>query len=168
MMRDEPWDATIPERFEPSTKYHDDCLEKARARLADVETLSIEEWDARSIEEYAAALASHEKYVAEQDAENERYRAMLIKVAEWETEADGIRDFMQQQLGISISKYEPDPPKQFSGEEWREECRKKALRDIAYHEKAIVEEVHRTELRNIWLAALRRSLPADTSPVASS
>lgn len=161
MMRDEPWDAPIPERFEPSLEYHRDGLAKANLMLRDANTLTDAECEDRAQADFEAAMDRHEKYVSELAAQNDRYKAMLAAVEAWETEAEGIKDFMSEQLRISISDYETEAPKEKTAEEWREETRRKALWDIAYHEKQMVEEIHRTELRNIWLAALRRSLPAE-------
>lgn len=161
MMRDEPWDAQIPERFEPQLDYQQKELAKATALLNDTDTLSPEECELRAQSDFAVAMASHGKYVAEKVVENGRYRDMLTAVEAWQTEAEGIKDFMSEQLRISISDYQPETPKAMTGEEWRRETRNKALWSVAYHEKQIAEEIHRTEMRNIWLAALRRSLPAD-------
>ncbi len=160
-MRDDPSDAPIPERFEPSTEYYEKNLEAAKTRLSDIDTLSETECDALAEEAHATRLAAHEQYEADRKAENDRYRDMLAAVRAWQTEAEGIKEFMSQQLEISISDYLSPPPQKLNGPAWREETRLKALHDIAYHEKAMAEEVHRTEMRNLWLAALRRSLPAE-------
>jgi hypothetical protein len=160
MMRDDPWDAPIPERFEPRFDYHTERLAEAKALLADTETLSDEECDARAQSEFEEQMASHEKWVSERKIENERYKAMLSAVEAWSTEAEGIKEFMAEQLRISIHDWEPDQPQELTADQWRREMRAKALHDIAYHEKQIAEEFHRTEMRNLWLAALRRSLPS--------
>lgn len=160
MMRDEPFDAPIPERFEPYLEYNQRELDKASALLRDTDTLTEDECEARAQADFEQAMAGHEKYVSEKNTENERYRAMLDAVSAWETEAEGIKDFMSEQLRISISDYQPEAPKEMTAEEWRAETRRKALWRVSYHEKQIAEEIHRTEMRNLWLAALRRSLPS--------
>jgi hypothetical protein len=162
-MRDDPWDTPIPEKFEPSLDYHGPRLEEAKKLLAEVESMSLSEADKRAYEEHAFRLAAHEKYAKEFREENDRYRSMLNEVLAWECKAEGIKAFMADQLRISISDYSPQPPIELSGDEWLREMRLKALHDIAYHEKAIAEEIHRTEMRNQWLASLRRSLPSDSS-----
>ncbi|WP_430241996.1 hypothetical protein [Neorhizobium sp. DAR64861/K0K2] len=157
-MRDTAWDTPIPERFEPSTKYSEDRLFQARALLAEVDTLTDEECDARAKASFEAALERHNQYEAERKIRNERHRAMLEKVRNWHTEAEGIRDFMIEQLTISIDKHVGLEPLETSGAEWRTDTRREALRDIHYHEKSIADEIHRVTLRNQWLADLRLSL----------
>jgi hypothetical protein len=160
-MRDDPWDKQIPEKFEPYLEYSVPRLEEAKALLAELDTMSLEEAGIRAEIEFNGRLASYTKYRSERDLENERYRTMLDAVESWRTEAEGIKEFMIQQLSISISDYQSEPPIKLTGEEWLRETRLGALHDIAYHEKQIAEEIHRTEMRNLWLAALRRSFPID-------
>lgn len=157
-MRDAPWDTPIPERFEPETAYHEEKLAAAKALLADLDTLTLAECAERAKTDYAAQQERYEKYRHERDAENGRYERMLSKVLDWHTEAEGIRDFMIDQLQISIIPPIEQPPQELSGEEWLREERRGAMWDIAYHEKAIADEIHRVAGRNNWLAALRRSL----------
>lgn len=160
MMRDDPWDATIPERFEPSTDYHDKALDAARAKLKDLANITPDECEKRAETAYEQALTSHNEYVARKAEQNGRYAAMKAAVEAWDTKAEGIRDFMLQQLSISFDDWEPEPPKKLNGEQWLEAELGKAAHDIAYHKKARDEEIQRTEGRNQWLADLRASLPA--------
>lgn len=157
-MREDPWDTPIPERFEPSTKYSEERLAHARALLAEVDALTDEECDTRARAEYEVALQRHKDYEAARDLRNERHHAMLEKVRKWHTEAEGIREFMIEQLTISIDNYRGMEPQELTGAEWRVDTRREALRDIHYHEKSIAEEIHRVTLRNQWLADLRLSL----------
>jgi hypothetical protein len=160
-MRDDPFDAAIPDKFKPDLSYHQRERDAAKALLEQVEALSAAECEARAEASYAEQLAYHEKYEAEKNIVNDRYRNMLAAVRDWETEAEGIKDFMIQQLEISISDYSSMPPKRLTGDEWLKSERSDALHSIAYHERSIAEEIHRVEMRNLWLAALRRSLPAE-------
>jgi hypothetical protein len=158
MMRDDPWDAPIPDKFEPQTEYSQKKLDAANALLAELDRLTPEECEARAEAKLQEQLASYEKYEAARRAENDRIEAMLDKVRRWKTEADGIREFAIEQLQISLTNYPSLPPSALSGEEWLTATRLQALRDISYHEKSIADEIHRTALRNRWLADLRRSL----------
>lgn len=164
-MRDEPWDATIPERFEPHTSHYDGQLAAARALLVELDGLSPEECAARAASDYQERLKSYEEYKRKRNEENGRYERMLAEVRGWQTEAEGIRDFMIDQLQISIVPMSSLPPHEMPADEWLRDARLAAMRNITYHEKAIADEVHRTAGRNIWLAALRRSL--DDAPAAS-
>lgn len=158
MMRDEPWDAPIPERFEPSTKYHDERLAEAKATLAEIESLTPSQCEDRAAKDYADRLASHQKYEAARRTENDRLRDMIAKVDAWNTEAEGIREFMLDQLRISVSDYKSPPPQEMTGAEWLATTRQEALRSLSYHEKQLADEIHRNAMRNQWLADLRRSL----------
>jgi hypothetical protein len=89
---------------------------------------------------------------------------MISKIMDWDTKADGIKEFMLQQLRISIDDFVLDPPKKLSGPEWKAAKLAKALRDIEYHEREIAAEIARTEARNRWLADLRASLPIEATP----
>lgn len=167
-MRDDPMDAPIPERFEPSTSHNEARLDEAREKLAQISKLSEAQCENRAKADFEARLASHRADEAEKAAENARYRKMIADVEAWETEAEGIKDFMLQQLRISISDYRSDPPTLLSGPEWLAVTLRSLADDIAYHEKTPAEEVERTVGRNRWLADLRKSLPADEAAEAQS
>lgn len=171
MMRDDPWDAPIPERFEPSD-YSSKKLAEAQANLDELVALSRDECSKRAAADHEEGLAEFAKRVADRAAERKRYEDMIAQVEAWRTDAEGIREFMLQQLRQSIdfdcSPIDEDcpfigKPKALTGEEWRNAQVKKATKDIAYHSQAHAEEVARTESRNRWLADLRASLPAETA-----
>lgn len=170
-IRDEPFDTPIPERFEPSSWYADE-LRGAEARLAELDAMSPE---ARELAAEAAFGSAHAEWVKRQVERREqfvRYQAMLAEVEAWETDAEGIRDFMLEQLRTSIDfdcryaesppPYDPEPAKLTAGEWWRVEV-DEALRKITSARKSLSEEVARVEGRNGWLKRLRESLPAEVS-----
>lgn len=172
MMRDEPWDAPIPERFEPSTSYHDEKLVEYREELAKLDGMSDSECAAQQKAELDERLAAEARYDAEKAAQLARYEAMIAQVEAWKTDAEGIRDFMLSQLRESIkfdcSSYERESPTVLTPGEWRAERRKKLAKDVGYHEQRRAEEVSRTADRNRWLAALRASLPLAPAPASPS
>lgn len=163
MMRDEPLDKPIPERFEASTSYHDEKIAKARAALEELPALSADDADKRADEEFAAAMARHVEYEAEETAGYERLKRMHDEVRTWKTKAGGIKDFMLGQLNLTIGRgpYQSEPPVRMTAEDWRRKAMEKASRDLAYHEVERAKEIERTEERNRWLADLRASLPAE-------
>lgn len=172
MMRDDPADAPIPERFEPHTDFYDKGIAEARAVLAEVPALSAQECDARAAADYETALKSHTDRLAEQAAGERRYRSMLAQVEGWTTQAEGIREFMLEQLRTSIShdcdsRYEPEPPIRQTGEQWRQTTLEKVSRVLADRTVERAKEIGRTEGRNQWLANLRASLPLATKPEAA-
>ncbi|MGY2995493.1 hypothetical protein [Mesorhizobium sp. URHB0026] len=158
-MRDDAWDAPIPERFEPLTKFYDEGLAKAREVLATVPNYTPEMCENMAAAEWLEASDAHHKYESERIERNHRCLDMRAAVMDWQTEAEGIKEFMLQQLGVTLDDYPSEPPKKMAGAEWRADKLAKAERDLAYHEKHRAEEIERTEARNRWLAALRASLP---------
>ncbi len=158
-MRDEPWDAPIPERFEPSLSYYQTKLDEARKRLAELEAMSEADLNEAAQADFKERMASYQKYERDKDLERQRYQTMLASVREWTTDAEGIREFMIEQLEMSIDNYKSTAPQFVPPEEWKGDQVKAALRAISYSEEEIEKERHRTEMRNLWLAALRRSLP---------
>lgn len=163
MMRDEPLDAPIPERFEPHTSYHDEKIAAARLALATLPMLDASEADRLAGEEFDAAMAQHVKYETEEAAGRARLISLRDQTAAWETGAEGIKDFMLEQLDMTIGKgsWTPEPPERLTAEDWRRRALEKASRDLAYHETERAKEISRTEERNRWLATLRASLPAE-------
>jgi hypothetical protein len=167
-MRDEPFDAPIPDRLEPSTGYYDEALAKARADLARLNQMTDAECAAAQAEERVAEERAQTEYAARKADQRARYEAMLAQVEAWTTEAEGIRDFMLEQLRQSIdfdcSTYEREPAPILTPGEWRHERLKKLAKDIGHHEEQRAAEVARTENRNRWLNALRASLPPPPAP----
>lgn len=164
MMRDEPSDAPIPDRFEPSD-WNANELAKARDRLATLEAMSDTDAGVNARAEYDKDLERHRERLGEIQALSEKYHAMLARAVQWEPptpEHQGLKDFMTQQLRESINfdcstKYLQAPVLQPAAA-WREAQIAKARKDVDYHTKAHAEEVERTESRNAWVAALRSSL----------
>lgn len=163
MMRDEPTGAPIPERFEPSD-YHIKRLREAKAESLRLRAMTEEEADAAAEREYGEAHARWLERQSANAAQRERYEAMAREVVAWKPptgDHQGFKDFMLEQLASSIKFdcYEPEEPEKRPGLVWQAEGIAKAERDIDYHAKEHQAEVARTESRNRWLAALRRSVP---------
>jgi hypothetical protein len=165
MLRDEPADAPIPERFEPS----DWNLVKAREAEAKAERYALMskgellELGQRLRRE---AIAYHEQRVAERRESLRKMREALAEAQKWEPPTpghEGLKKFMLQQLTDSIES-ESDPQdwleeaKAKSPEQYADEEVRRASADVIYHTEKYAEEVKRTEQRNAWLAALRGSL----------
>lgn len=157
-MRDAPLSVPIPDRFEPHTEYNDKRLADARALMAEVDGLSDTECNERAASEFAKEMAAYDESLRREQERSDRYESMMAKVRKWHTEAEGLREFMLEQLRISMSTYSPMLPQELTGTQWRAVKKREALHDISYHEKAIADEIHRTAGRNNWLADLRLSL----------
>jgi hypothetical protein len=162
MLRDEPMDAEIPERFEPSA-YHKDALERAIKQRDELLNTSPEALARRAAEEKGAAEASFARSLEEYGVKHRRYRRMIDKVAAWtppSPDHENFKSFMLEQLSSSLpgGPYAPhDPPEDV--EELMDERLGLVEKDIEYHRRHWEEEVKRTEERNAWLRQLRESVP---------
>jgi len=164
-MRDEPMDAPIPERFEPSD-YHLKELIKAKKRLKEIKKWDEEKAEQEAERAYREALKEREEFIKKNKLIRKRYEDMLSKVQKWKPptiEHESLKQFMIQQLVESIEYdcFIPEMPQRLSGEEYKEQQIKKALSDIDYHEREYAEEVNRVYERNKWLLSLRESLRID-------
>lgn len=164
LMRDDPSDAPIPERFEP-TDYHQQQLVTLKAELARLDGMSREDAEREATEQYNNKMAYRAKRAAELKALRSKYEAMLAQVEAWTPptpEHQGLKDFMTSQIKESIDWdcriFPEDAPRQRTGGDWLSEQIIETRRFIAYHEEQNAKEVERTESRNKWIAALRQSL----------
>lgn len=165
MMRDEPLDAPIPEKFEPSDYYKNE-YEKAKAAYDNfIANPPTDEDLEKQYNEYVAHET--ERFVAdsaEKDIKRRRYNAMLSKVLEWQPptpEHEGLKKFMIDQLQDSIEsdciEYRPLFPNQ---DEYiaRNRNSKYLKEELDFYEKQWHDEIERTNSRNKWLKELRESL----------
>lgn len=164
MMRDEPSGAPIPERFEPSD-YNAKKLQAAKDELTRLVNLTPDQMIAECEAEHAKLEAEKAERLAENEKQLAAYRAMLDQVLAWvppTKDHEGLKEFMADQIRQSIKfddmskHYKPEPMP--SAYEWATKAIATTTREIEYHAKAHQEEVERTEARNEWIAALRKSL----------
>lgn len=162
MMRDDPADAPIPERFEPSD-WHTKQLAEARAELTRLEALTPAQAAMEAEAAHISAVDYWQKGEVERIQTRDAYEAMLQRVDAWQAPSShaGFKDFMRSQLTESMefdTGHQIEKPKAISGEEWMARRLENVRKDIAYHEKMHAEEVARTEERNRWLSGLRASI----------
>lgn len=164
-MRDDPADAPIPERFEPSD-YHVNKLAELRAERYRIVCLTNVQADEAAAAEYAAAEARYQERLSEMRTLRTKYLAMRAKAEAWTPPSEAheeFRRFMVKQIDSSIDgdcceKYMERPVLK-NGSTWRAEKFKSIDRDIQYHHDENAKEIARTETRNVWLLALRASVP---------
>ena len=166
-MRDDPMDATIPDKFEASS-YHTDQLEKAVADVARIKAWDDTEADSQSQLAYDRAQREYEGLLAGKAAMRERYETMLAQVKAWTpptSEHRDLKDFMVKQLEESIrydcsTDYLP-VPECLTGAAYKEQQLHSARRNVTYHTKHVEDDKKRAE----WVTALRQSLKesSDTS-----
>ncbi len=163
-MRDDSFDAIIPEVFEPSD-YHTRALSVARSRLTEVNAMTVADAEVEAARNYDRERSAHAKSAAERKANRAKYDRMLAKVEDWTPPTPdhrGMKSFMLDQLRETIrfdcSDAYYTPPTLFSGEEWIASERASAERDVKYHADEHAAEVARCETRTKWVRDLRDSL----------
>jgi hypothetical protein len=165
LMRDDPLDKAIPEKFEPST-YHEESIARARTELSRLKALSPEEIAAECKAANAEAARSYFARKAETRQQRERYEAMLEKARAYvppSVDHEGYAKFLVTQLEESIrfDCHEYEEPVFMTTDDWLAQRIASTERNIAYHTEQHAEEVERTEGRNRWIAQLRESLNAE-------
>lgn len=166
MMRDDPADAPIPEKFEPSN-WHTERLQEASERLTQLRLMNHSDAESAALAAYGDATREYDKRLAEREVLRKKYEAMLAQVVAWQAPSQDhleYKAFMEKQIRESIdfdcSDYGERPRLQ-SGAEWLSAAIKKAEWDVAYHTKEDAKERERTAGRNQWIKQLRDALPAE-------
>jgi hypothetical protein len=166
-MRDEPLDAPLPDRIEPST-VAEKLLAEAKAEVARFEAMTAEEAEKAAFADYTARATEYREAAARAADLRTRYASMRARVADWQPpthEHEGLKKFMVDQLGLcSRDGFGPwgAPPALETGGAWRIRRLTQAVRDVERYEQSVREECERTESRCHWLAALRESVPPPT------
>jgi hypothetical protein len=165
LLRDDT-QAPIPERFESST-YHVAELAKAKDRLATLNAMSMDDAVENEKHDYKAATKSYLARLDEKGELRTKYMAMLGQVRQWippTPDHQGLKDLMVQQIEQSIefdcnTHYMELPAAILGGQLWLAQRTAEAECMVAYHADELAKEVSRTEDRNGWLQALRKSVP---------
>jgi hypothetical protein len=174
MMRDEPFDAPLPERIKPDLTYHRERLAKTTAELAEVVAWDEETADTKANSAYVQAMIHHLKTVRETRQTSARYSGMLLQVEAWEPPTEdhvGLKQFMTDQLTESMrfdTGYYSDPeahrPQRMTGEEFKHQQLESLAHDIEYSTGQLFGEIDRADERDDWVHQLRGSI-ADWQPV---
>lgn len=166
LMRDEPSDAVIPERFEPSD-HHALKIAEAVIALEWLNNMSVEDAEVAARQAYVEAIEQKEAGIRKNNELRAKYQSMLDMVLKWvppTKDHEGLKKFMIEQITGSIefdcdnSYYSNMSLTQKTGKQWRAEQIASAKRDLEYHTKEHNKELKRTEDRNRWLQELRESL----------
>lgn len=162
MMRDDPADALIPERFEPSD-WHTRELAQQRAELARLEALTPAQAAMEAEATHIEAIDEWQRNEVERIRQHDAYDAMLQRVDAWNAppSLSGLKEFMHRQLLESLefdTGHQYERPEKVTGKEWLEARVARARKSIAYHEEQHANEVKRTEERNRWVTELRASI----------
>jgi len=167
LMRDDPHDAPIPEKFEPEDFYLKE-IEKAQKDLDQYMSLTPEAADIEAKTEYDAEISRRMESIKESIALRHKYEEMLAKVREWQPpslEHIELKEFMEEQITKSIKfdyitgdYYEKFPVELLAGKVWLTKKIADITANIARYTKEYEEEVQRTNGRNMWIKQLRESL----------
>lgn len=171
-MRDLPFDAPVPEKFEPS----DYCRKRFEKAKAAYESFIANPPTYEDLERQYNDYVAKETSLAEKEKEHrkvirQRYESMLARVMNWQpptSEHEGLKTFMIDQLKNSIEwdcrEYKPH----ISDKESYIMCQasdESLKKDIDYWAKEWGKEIKRVNERNKWVADLRESLKeSDVQP----
>lgn len=166
-MRDDPMDAVIPEKFEPSS-YHTDELAKAQKEVARLKKMTTEQRKRFGLREKNHAIKSAKECLKTYEAENKILDDMLAQANAWTPPTPdhvNLKNFIVQQLTDSrhdlswtldsLKKYEATTPLTFF-----REALTSAKRDIEYHTEHLELDRKGAKFSTDWVQALRKSLAA--------
>lgn len=163
-MRDTPNSEPAPEKFEASD-YHLKEIKRAKKELSKLENFTTEEAIALRDKEHNQEVKENEKYANDNKDQKIQYLAMLEEVNKWNPptpDHEELKKFMAEQINSSIKfdcmDLNTKPPIKLPVDKWLLAKKKKAIRDIEYHEKEHKEEIERVNQRNEWIAKLKGSL----------
>lgn len=162
MMRDDPADTPIPDRFDPSD-YHINALAEANAEMSRLEKMTEDEIAFEAAAANARAVESWEEAERKTTETRARYEAMLTKVRNWTpptSEHENFKNFMVEQLTKSIdwdcqSRERPEPLTPLA---WISSRIERAEWDVNYHTEQHQKEIDRAAGRTKWIVDLRESL----------
>lgn len=176
MMRDDSLDAPIPKKFKPSD-YHSKAIVKIKRELAKLRGLPGQKVYNLAKADYDAAVASMEEGIRKAEETRAQYEAVLKEARAWTPPTSdhvGLKEFMIKQIEDSINfdcdttYYQNHKPAKLSGSQWLLQKVQSLEKDLEYHKQENIKEIERTDSRNGWIAALRKSIPARKRPASKA
>ncbi len=162
-MRDEPWDAEIPDEFKPNP-YYQEKLNASLQEFEDFKRLTKEKIEEKCQKVYEEELNSYQESIERDSRIQQNYEKMLKQVYAWNPPTKdhvNMKKFMIEKLTESIRfdcGYESQKPSKLTVKEWAEQEFNRINKDIEYYQKALAEEEQRCRERTAWVKALRESL----------
>lgn len=165
-MRDDPADAPVPQKFEPSSFYKE-WLDNAKAELDRLDRMTLEEAAAAEKAEREKKAAYRDKRIKECNELRSKYEAMLGKVRAWVPPSPdhvNMKSFMEQQIAESIrfdcnTTYLDNVPPVVCAADWLANAKAEAARKVANYSEEWAKELDRVASRNRWVEQLRASIP---------
>jgi hypothetical protein len=165
-MRDDPFDAPIPDEFKPSD-YHQRRLVELRTeldRLVAWRNMQSPQIDQMINEEFEKNLEAHKETWKRKEQLKGRYLDMLEQVQRWippSSDHQNLKQFMLDQLNESLefdTRHISTPPVRKGREEWLKERINTITREIEYHRRENQAEEERARKRTEWVRLLKESL----------
>ena len=164
VMRDDPADAPIPDKFTVAPWYAE-RVAKARDDLAKAREMTDDDAVRLAAEENESHADSIKRINGTAAAVRQRYDKMMAEVAAWQPpteEHEDLKRFMTEQLQQSWEfdgvPYTGTEQPVLDAPTYRAQKIDQAVRELRYAEKSYDEEVDRVAKRNAWVSELRRSL----------
>lgn len=165
MMRDDPMDTPIPERFAPSD-YNLNRIAEAKSKLDMLKGMNSDDRIAFGEARKAESLTRDEKYLEKEIEQNNRLEEMEARVNKWTPPTPDhaeLKAFMLQQISISknsldYTRHSIAETREKSPLSFYDEAVASAERDIDYNTKGHAEEVDRANSRTGWVVRLRESI----------
>jgi len=165
-MRDEPSDAPIPFKIEPSS-YHKDNFKIETRKFYNAIGMRNDEAERLANQDYIEELESRGKSLEKSEGLAVKYGNMLAKVAKWPSPSpnhDEFRNFMISQLEQSLRfdcNFSLDPLQKMTGPEYRAKLVNDTKLKMEYHKKEHLKEVKDAKGKTGWINVLKECLPLD-------
>jgi len=165
-MRDLPFDAPIPNQFEPSD-YHVKQQRLAEDEVQRLLKMTDEEAEIEAQHDFEKACVDNTQSIEKTIKLRYKYEAMLEQVKAWNpptAEHQELKQFMIDQIidsmnfDCNIDYYKQNQPRRLTGADWRKKKLDAAIDNYKYHKDAYLKEIERIESRNQWVKVLRESL----------
>jgi len=166
MMRDDPFDAPVPEKFEPSD-YHIKALVEAKLELSRLKAMNDDEKNSFGQATKDAEIKRIGEWIARETKENIRLVEMEKQVKAWKPptpDHEELKKFMLQQIDISkhdIISYTLELKIEIENKPLAAfyiEAVSRAAWNVKYHTEENEKEIERTNGRNLWIKQLRDSI----------
>lgn len=160
--RDDPYDAAIVMEEKPSG-FYEERLSEARNERMKVADMTDAEWDEESRRQREERRKNFLEYRRGCRAENDALNAMIAKVTNWcpPAEMRGMRDFMLNQLLISLNPLDESVDREISADLSpisRADKLNQLAGEIARYERHVAEERDAVFRRNRYKAMLLESV----------
>ena len=159
-LRDEPA-STPPRQIPLDLVYYEERLTEAQERLNRLAMETEVERDQRTKAEYLKAMKAAEQYDAISAVQYDRVMAMRSKVEAWTGAPEGLKEFMLEQIKVSIGRTDIAPYKAADhvmrhdpDQDW-----KRAVEEVGRAHADIEREKALNIARNAWLTQLWAGLP---------